>query len=284
MNLILPGRQPLLRTEMRVTGLDEEQLVIDGRDLRFAGPLELTAAAALTHVHARAGEPVLLYLPNRDEVTSYAQRMDLLEHLAPETKVHGYTPFEVRNDCSTRLLEVTPLNLTTRQPVVDRLRLLAQANFRSPLADRVVTGITELVDNAVTHGHSETGAFIAAQVYSGRTTRHPRLEVAVCDTGMGVLEHLRRGPHADRTRVTTCSDSLRRAFRRGVTGTDDERGYGLCDVFARTEELGIARVVLRSGDGLARVARRGKVRRLLRRTTECSTPGTWAWARVGFPI
>lgn len=268
---------------MRTTGVEEEPLVIDGRNLKFGGPLELTAITALTHVHAAADTPVMLYLPDREEVTSYAQRMDMLEHVAPETKIQGWTPFEIRNDCSTRLLEVSPLNLTTRQPVIDRLRIIAQANLRPPLADRVVTGITELVDNAVTHGHSEAGAFIAAQLYTGRTTRHPRLEVAVCDTGIGVLEHLRQGPRTDRTRVTTCAEALRRALRRGETGTDEIRGHGLSDVFDRTEELGIARIVLRSGNGLARIARRGPVRRLRRRTTTCSVSGTWAWARVTFP-
>jgi anti-sigma regulatory factor (Ser/Thr protein kinase) len=281
--LPLTGKQPLLRTEMRTTDADAEQFVIDASRLKFASPLELAGTAALTHAYAATNTSITLRLPESDEVTSYAQRMNLLEHVSPETKIVGRTPFETRNDCSTKLLEVTPLSSATQDPVIEHLRGVAHAHLSAPHGDRILIGIAELVENAVTHGRSDAGAFIAAQVYTGRTTRQARFEIAVCDTGIGVLEHLRQNRGNDHALLAGCADGLRRALKRGVTGTDEVRGHGLTDLFARTGELGTARVVLRSGNGLARVARYGPTRRMLRRTTECSVPGTWAWARVTFP-
>lgn len=285
MLISLPGSQPLLRTEMHVTDVGQEPLVIDARRLKLASPLELAATAALTHVYASSNAPITLLLPNCDGVASYLQRMNVLNHVSSDTKIIGRTPMDTRTDCSKKLVEVTPVSPATQSALIEQLRIITQANFQAPLGDRVLKAIAELVENAVTHGISDLGAFASAQVYTGRTTRQPRLEFAVVDTGVGVLEHLRRSRRIDQTRLATCADGLRGAFRRdaAITSTGEVRGYGLTDLFARTGELGPAHVVLRSGNGLARVTRRGAACKTLRRTTECSVTGTWAWARVTFP-
>jgi len=281
----LAGRQPLLRTEMRITDTGQEPVVIDARRLKFAGPLVLAATAALTHVYAASNAAVSLRLPDSDAVTSYLQRMNVLEYVSSETKIIGRTPLETRTDCSKRLLEVTPVSLATQVTMIEQLRIVTEANLGAPWGDRVLAAFAELVENAVTHGISDLGAFASAQVYSGRTTRVPRMEFAVVDTGIGVLEHLRQSRRPDHFRIATCADGLRGALRRGSTTTSagEVRGHGLADLFARTGELGPAHVILRSGNGLARVTRRGTAGRTLRRTTECSVTGTWAWARVPFP-
>ena len=285
MLISLTGRQPLLRTEMRITDAGQEPVVIDARHLKFAGPLELAATAALTHVYAASNAPISLRLPDCDAVTSYLQRMNVLEYVSSDTKIIGPTPLDTRTDCSKKLLEVTPVYPATQMALIAQLRIITQANFRTPLGDRVLKAIAELIENAVTHGFSDVGAFASAQVYTGRTTRVPRMEFAIVDTGIGVLEHLRQSRQTDHFRIATCADGLRGALMRGptTTGTCEVRGHGLADLFARTGELGPTQVVLRSGNGLARVTRRGTASRTLRRTTECSVTGTWAWARVPFP-
>jgi len=277
----LAGRQPLLRAEMRISDLGEKPVLIDASRLKLAGPLELTATAALTHVHAGQDRPIVLRLPASDNVASYLQRMNLLDQIAVQTNVVGRTPLDFRTDRSTTLLEVTSVSPATQQAVLKQLRSLTLANIPAPLGDRVVRGIAEILGNALEHGSSDTGTFIAAQIYSGRTTRQPRLEVAVADTGIGVLEHLRRTRHQDYVRLTS-AEGLRRALRKGVTGTEEHRGYGLADLFAGTGEAGKARVVLRSGNGLARVTWRGTTRRVVRQTTRCNVAGTWVLVRVTF--
>lgn len=211
--------------------------------------------------------------------------MNVLEYVSSDTKIIGRTPLDTRTDCSKKLLEVTPVSLATQEALIEQLRIVTEANLGAPWGNRVLTAFAELIENAVTHGISDLGAFASAQVYTGKTTQVPRMEFAVVDTGIGVLEHLRRSRRADHFRIATCADGLRGALRRGstTTSTGEVRGHGLADLFARTGELGPARVVLRSGNGLARVTRWGATGRTLRRTTECSVTGTWAWARVPFP-
>jgi hypothetical protein len=139
----------------------------------------------------------------------------------------------------------------------------------------------ELIDNAIDHGASQEGAFVAAQVYSGATSGRRGLEVAICDTGIGVLAHLRGNPaHAD---IPDSASALKRAFTPGVSGTGEDRGNGLGDLLSFLEIGGLARVHLRSGDGLATVTvgRRRRVEHTHR--TAAPVKGTWAWIRVRIP-
>ena len=116
---------------------------------------------------------------------------------------------------------------------------------------KVFAAMGELIDNAIDHGASGEGAFVAAQVYSGATSGRRGLEVAICDTGVGVLAHLRRNPkHAD---IPDSADALKQAFIPGVSGTTEDRGNGLSDLLSFLQFGGLARVHLRSGDGLATV-------------------------------
>jgi hypothetical protein len=120
---------------------------------------------------------------------------------------------------------------------------------------------------------------VCAQAYSGRTTGARRLEVAVCDTGIGVLAHLRRNPAYQH--LYNCAQALECALKPGVTGTRDQvRGNGLPDLLRLSRHTSAGRLILRSGDGLARVGKRQNIA-----TTQCwptRTPitGAWAWLRI----
>ncbi|MDT0318027.1 hypothetical protein [Streptomyces millisiae] len=256
-------------------------LVVDARRLRFASPLDLAAIAALTHKQSAAGGEVELVLPADARVASYVQRMDLIARLPAEAQVVGHLPFDDRQDRASALLETSPLTPETAGAVGERIGQLAKASLGAGNGARVSRSIGELIDNAISHGLGPSGAFIAAQTYTGRTTRYRRLEVAICDTGIGVLRHLRQNP--EHKNVATSTDALQRALEPGVSGTTEQRGNGLPDLLAHAGARGPARLVLRSGDGLLHAGRQPRSASVPRRQSSPTwVEGTWAWLRVSF--
>ena len=281
MLLQLAGRHPLLRNDLPASGLAHTGLVIDARRLRFASPLDLAGIAALAHARAGDGHDVELFLPVDADVTSYAQRMDLIDRLPLDVRITGALPLDDRVDRHSELLEISTLTPQTADALSERIGRLAVAGLGPRVGIQVAMSIGELIDNAVSHGKGQPGAFIAAQVYTGKTTGYRRLEVAVCDSGVGVLDHLRRNPkYAD---TADSAQALRQALKRGVTGTGEVRGHGLPDLLAQAGLNGPARLVLRSGDGLLRVGRlRTDASSVRAQTSSTWVQGTWTWLRVSF--
>jgi hypothetical protein len=281
MHLRLTGRHPFLSRDLQQTPSDGE-LVIDARRLAFAGPLELTATVALAHYARAIGRDTALLVPEDPEVASYMQRMDVITQMPPSTGIDGCLPAEQRTDLPGSLLEVSALNTETEGELCNRLGRLVAAHHEAAITAKTFSAIGELIANAVEHGASDQGAFVAAQVYSGASSGRPGLEVAICDTGIGVLAHLRKNPeHAD---VPNAASALGRAFLPGVSGTGGRRGNGLHDLLNYLEVSGLARCHLRSGDGLATTTV-GSSRRRAQRThsTATSVKGTWAWLRIRIP-
>ncbi|MFD4605352.1 hypothetical protein ACFWPQ_45980 [Streptomyces sp. NPDC058464] len=281
MLLLLTGRHPLLRDNLRLQDHSRPELVIDCRRLEFASPLDLAAVAALTHTHAADGADIVILLPEQRSVASYLQRMDLLKHLPEGVRVEGALPPEVRNDHSASLLEVTPLSGAAVGEVNQRIGFVATTHLGRRFGRQAFTGLGELIDNAVSHGASSLGAFITAQAYSGKTTGRRRLEVSVCDTGIGVLNHLRRNPqHSD---VADSVHALERALSPCISGTGEDRGNGLPDVLRGAKETAITSLILRSGNGVVAASHyREHTFTAYRRIPDWVT-GTWAWLRVSFP-
>lgn len=281
MRIELAGRQPLLRRETPVHRADRKgSLVIDTRRLLFASPLDLAAIAALTHAAAARNASVAVITPEARSVTSYLQRMDVFTHLPTGSRIEGDLPSRPRGDRSATLTEVSPVSQATVERLVHRMGQMTWAHLEPGVRGLAFQSVGELIENAVSHGESEIGAFASAQVYSGATTGRPGLEFAICDTGVGILAHLRRNPQYQR--LPDAHRALECALRPGVTGTGDKRGYGLHDVF-RIARHGRARLMLRSGDGIASVVVRqpdhGRPRYA---TVTDPITGTWAWLRVHF--
>jgi hypothetical protein len=280
MRIELAGRQPLLRQTPVHDADRRDVLILDARKLTFASPLELTAIPALVHYGTNHGATTSIVVPDDLSVTSYLVRMDVFACLPPECEVVGDLPRQARADRSGSLIEVLPVSAGGEQVLVDRVGRLA-FTLDHGLRHPAFQGIGELIDNAISHGTSDIGAFAAAQMYTGATTGQRGLEFAICDTGIGILAHLR---NRRRYRMRRSAPwALRQALRRGVTGTRDKRGNGLSDLFKITEAGGHVRLFLRSGDGLASVVARQHDRRRRYVTTPDPIPGTWAWLRVRHP-
>jgi hypothetical protein len=284
MRIELAGRSPLLRRETPVHHADHRgALVLDARNLTFASPLELTAMTALAHHGATRGATTSVLPPVDPSVTSYLERMDVFASLPGGCEAWGDVPEQVRMDRSDALIEVLPVAAGFEHVLVDRVGRLAFTHLEAGIRHLAFQGIGELIDNAISHGASEIGAFAAAQTYTGATTGRRGLEFAICDTGIGILDHLRGKPRYRYRYLRSASSALRQALRPGVTGTRDKRGNGLADLFKITEGGGYVRLVLRSGDGLASVVARQHDQRRHYITTADPIPGTWAWLRVRYP-
>lgn len=274
----LAGPRPLLRSRQLLAPDSPGEFVVDTRLLSFATPLELTAITALAHSHAAEGERVRLLLPDDPAVVTYLERMDLLSRLPDQCKSDRLVRARGRADRSGSLLEITPIRSPHEGAVAgERVFGVVRASLGDRLGKLAFKVVGELIDNAASHGKSKTGSFVAAQVYP----RQRRLEFAVCDTGIGILEHLKGNPlHQDLERD---QEALARALEPGVTGEPEYRGNGLPDLLDMAGSAGLTRLLIRSGDGSLNAVRGVPGPTTRTRPVPDLVKGTWAWLRVTFP-
>jgi hypothetical protein len=251
-------------------------LTIDASELRWASPADLTAIAA---VAAAESEGLHLNLPSDVDVAQYLRRMRVIEVVERAGgTTSGPTTDSTVNDLPDRLLELRGLQGEDVSTFASDVFRLVNTHADHTSAQIFHTMLGELLANTKEHGRSPVGAFGAAQVHSGATSGRPGVEVAIADVGVGVLESLRTNPrHAD---LSTSASALQAALRQGVSShTEDFRGNGLSRVTSQLRAHG-GRLILRSGDGVARVSRTGRKFA----NTRTATPGTWAWLWIDLAV
>lgn len=283
MELVLIGRKPLA-TAAFLSGQGLDRLVIDAQDMSFACPLDLAGIVATAHWASGCGFRVILRLPSDSDTAAYLQRMDLLRQMPPRTQILGPVPRDVRTDRRGTLMEVTALNEKNVNDLAERLGRLVTSSYRAHSATAgaaVFRACSELMSNATEHGSSAQGAFIAVQLYSGSTSETPRLEFAVCDTGIGVMQHLRRNPkHSHLTRDDL---AIKKALKPGVSGLGDQRGNGLSDAIEHTRHYGEVDLQIRSGRGEVLVVGTPTLHHVRPQGRLDETSGTWAWLTHRWP-
>ncbi len=275
--MLLAGGAPLASAAF-LSGRDSGRLVLDATSLTFACPVDLAGMVAWAHWAAEDSVPVTLKLPQSRAMASYLQRMDVLRHMPSRTQIVGRVPPDMRADHSGSLLEVTALNPSNVNDLSERIGPLVMGFYgrNTAAGSAVLRACGELMGNATEHGYSDRGAFMAAQLHSGRTTDGPRLEFAVCDTGVGVMQHLRG--NARYSHYTQDRYAIARAMKLGVTGiSDDKRGNGLSDVIEHTRQIGSVDFRIRSGKGEVHVLGTPMGHRETMTTRPDQTSGTWAW-------
>jgi hypothetical protein len=277
MEFVLVGSSPLAEGAF-LSGAGPNNLVIDATKLTFACPLDLAGIVATAHWAASAAIRVTLRLPSDQDAAAYLQRMDVLRQMPARTQIRGRIPPDARADHRGSLMEVTPLNEMNVDDLSERVGPLVTAFYRgrSDAGAAVFRACSELMSNATEHGFSERGAFMAAQLYTGRTTEAARLEFAVCDTGIGIMNHLRRNPeHAHLARDEL---AIAKAMEAGVSGVGSEpRGHGLSDAIEDTRHYGRVELQIRSGKGEVRVVGTTAGHASSPGTRADQTSGTWAW-------
>jgi hypothetical protein len=147
-------------------------------------------------------------------------------------------------------------------------------------ARRTIEIMSELIDNATTHGHSPLGTYICAQRYTGTTSGHePGIWVGIADAGVGIPEHLRGNPKY--AKIRNDAELIRLARQPWVTGTRDARGWGLVEVFQDAAASGPSDVLIRSGrgEGMFRVRQGTRVYARYRPLTR-RIAGAWVHVRI----
>lgn len=271
------GRRPSLRSAIPVSCAEEGGLIIDATKLTWASPLDLTGLATWASTGVPSETSVLL--PDRPELAGYLSRMDVLASLTEQDiDVHGAIPIGDRTDLPDRLIEVRRIACEGDvQLFASDVFRLVQSNVGDSAARLVHSLLGELLDNVSRHAQSASGAFGAAQVYSGATTGRPGIEISVSDPGQGILASLRSNPHF--VTLEDCSGAIRASLQPGVTGDVDGadgpgHGNGLPRIVDQLRNHR-GRLVLRSGTAIARVGSRQVVAGV-----PVSVPGTWAWMRL----
>jgi hypothetical protein len=276
----LAGAAPLLGPNLNLRKISGV-CVVDLSDLAFATPLDLVALSSLLATATDSAD-VTLIPPVDPDVSNYLQRMELPASL--DGRVVVSPPFlpETPRDETPSLIELTRVLCPQDvQPIIDRLmpklaRVLPEAACRD-----VFRIISELLENAATHGRSAVGSFIAAQYYTGATSgMPPGFWIGVADAGVGFRAHLaKKAEYRDLDSV----DAIRIASQPGVSSSDNpSRGLGLASVrrAAGHEARGV--VIIRSGDGEGRffVGPQGATARY---RPLPKVQGTWVLALAGTP-
>jgi anti-sigma regulatory factor (Ser/Thr protein kinase) len=115
-------------------------------------------------------------------------------------------------------------------------------------ANRMLYIMSELIDNATTHGHSPIGTYVSAQRYTGATSGdEPGIWVGIADAGVGIPRHLRGNPQY--AQIRSDAKLIQLARQPWVTGTADARGWGLFEVFEKATASGPSDLLIRSGRG-----------------------------------
>lgn len=275
----LAGPTPLQRRELSADyHEDADTLVLDARCLRWASPLELAAIVTMAQDAGAQGRKVMLLMPDDPNVGRYLVRMNVVDLVETVADIDGEIPSLIRTDRSAMLLEVTGVTEGTANDVASKLGHMAMRQLDTKISASAFSTLGELLDNATTHGTSDVGAFTAAQLYTGASSGRPGFEFAVCDAGVGVLEHLRASVHYQDLE-DDCA-ALECALRDGVSGTPTlGRGHGLTDLGDQATRNSGGRLMLRSGNAFASVVLRTR-RPIVSGTVATPINGTWAWLRV----
>lgn len=250
-----------------------ETVVLDLTDLHFVDPLFLLRLRGFIDWHCSNGHPVRVVRPKSASVRNYLVRMRVTEELPLECECDLGTVHAT--DKSDVLIPIRRLASRAESDLLDdELATLYGAQFTGGLgrlADAFTRTVSEMCDNATTHGRSEVGiAYVTAQRYKG-----DRCVLAIGDLGIGVPEHMRQAFPG----LTNDDDAIREATIEGVTATGDpHRGVGYQFVIDGLKESSVPLGEFRiwSGHGRFRVEiRHGKQVRRRAWAVDGPTVGTW---------
>jgi hypothetical protein len=272
--LKLVGSAPLLAPGYSPVSWAPSSIDLSG--LRWATPFDIVALAVIWARLDEEGRAPEVVLPEDPDVRAYLVDVGLAEAIRGPWKVGGASSAEPPVIRLTRL--------ATAEEWDDLLEDLRPSVYTalddSELAKRTIDILSELIDNAATHGHSAAGTFVCAQRYTGgRSGLEPGVWLGIADGGRGIPSHLRLNP---KYRGIEADEQLIRLARQPwVTGTTDNRGWGLVEVFEEAAAAGPSEIVIRSGRGQGHFRLRAGARPHARYSRlKPAVPGAWVHLRV----
>jgi hypothetical protein len=202
-----------------------------------------------------------------DGAMGYLNRIGFFDHLSDDADVLPHRPShsgaQLHFGGNSGVVEIAAIGkdrdikkLPNRLAQAVTYACAARLDVRT-LATSAWQIFSELIDNIDEHSSSVLDGYAALQVYPGGNA----LQVAVSDSGVGIMETLRPGLRSQSTRYARMSDVelLVEVFRQGVSrhGPDTGRGCGLKSCAERAirfraeldVRLGRQRVRLSPGDG-----------------------------------
>jgi hypothetical protein len=272
--LKLQGPAPLLIS--RVPSVSWAPTAIDLSELTWATPFDISALAVIwTRLNEEDRAPTVV-LPQDPDVRAYLVDIGLADAIPGKWGVSGASRVEPPLVRLTRFSEPEEWD-----ELLPDIRPAAYAALKdSKLAKRTFDILSELIDNAATHGHSEAGTFVCAQRYTGATSGlEPGVWLGIADGGRGIPSHLRLNPKY--REIERDEELIQLARRPWVTGTRDRRGWGLVEVFEEATAAGPSDVVIRSGRGEGHFRLRAGLSPHARyRALRPAVPGAWVHLRV----
>lgn len=260
-----PGPSPQIhwgeRLPLRATACDG--VLVDLADVAFAAPT-LALRLAASAVHAAAGTDFQVVAPASKRVRRYLASAGLSGLLGLADDPPG----------EAMLLPITRIaHPDDVEQAGERLQSALATRLPcqlAPCADALMLALSELCDNACTHGKSEHGAFLMAHRDS-----QERLLLAVGDLGVGIPEHLSSALHGTLQKGEE-GRLIAQALRPGVSGASVDRGNGLPRIIETVRELALPRAELAIWSGAGRISvRLGGVLERRSRVVGCDTPGAW---------
>jgi hypothetical protein len=272
--LKLQGSAPLLSS--RLPPISWAPSSIDLSELTWATPYDIAALAVIWTRLYEDGRPPKVVLPDDRQVRAYLVDIGLADAIPGDWGVRGASRVEPPLVRLTRFAEPEEWD----ELLPDIIPGAYGALKDSKLAKRTLDILSELIDNAATHGHSAAGTFVCAQRYTGATSGlEPGVWLGIADGGRGIPSHLRLNPKY--REIERDEELIQLARRPWVTGTRDRRGWGLVEVFEDASAAGPSDVVIRSGRGEGSFRLRAGLSPHARyRALRPAIPGAWVHLRV----
>jgi hypothetical protein len=272
--LFLQGRAPLL------TSADLPHrwppTCFDLTELEWATPYDVVVLAVLWRQFAGKASTMSVVLPRDPQVRAY------LVDIGLNTVIPG--PWGGGGGSAVEQPLVRLTHLPTGEAWDEALNTVrpsvGAALGDATLAKGVIEIMSELIDNAATHGRSSVGTYVCAQRHTGAVSGHdPGVWVGIADAGVGIPNHLRRNHRY--AAIQDDAELIRLARRPWVTGTADRRGWGLVEVFGEATASGPSDVLIRSGagEGTFRLREGAKPHARYRHLPR-PTMGTWIHVRI----
>ncbi len=190
------------------------QIELDFSPLAFAGPGAMACIKALLAQQQRVLPPDVCFPVQHQfqDAVRYLERMDFFTNdirwcMSPEGSNFIRHPPEGRFMPMRNLHRLSETDGTSREMV----RCLTMGDPASGSTLQYV--LSELIDNALQHSDSSTGAFVTAQKYD----KLGKVHLLIVDTGIGIRGHLRKNPRY--RQITDDINAIKTALTPFVTGS-----------------------------------------------------------------
>jgi anti-sigma regulatory factor (Ser/Thr protein kinase) len=238
-----------------------DDLSVDLGRLKWVSPVGITVLlSSLNYLDSKyflRTESPTFEDTDRFDILGYLERMNFLKLCPPDVK----ETFDMSNDMepyydryrNNRDGDLDELRVSkSDSDIIDLDKSVKKIMRAKDLHKNRVTDIagivTELGQNAVEH--TGTDCYSCVQYYPAKGTYKERVEIAICDTGRGIVKSLRN--HID---YKNNDDIVNQAiFTRATSKPDEDRGKGLIDVRQTTFDWSLdAEFYVRTHDSVYRI-------------------------------